>query len=103
MNDKLNNDKLNEVLRLIRVFHNISQREASKLLDIPQSHICSIETKKRKPTLETIQKYADAFKVPLSSILFFAENAENAKLGKIKEKLSSKAISILQWIELNTQ
>lgn len=97
------NDKLNEALRLIRVFHNISQREASKLLDVPQPHICSIETKKRKPTLETIQKYADGFKIPLSSILFFAENAEKAKIGKIKEKISSKVISILQWIELNAQ
>jgi transcriptional regulator with XRE-family HTH domain len=91
---------INDALRLIRVFHDISQSELAGRLGVPKSRISEIENNKRKPTLDLIEKYSEEFSLPLSMILFFAEALPNAKKGeKIRTAVAGKVLDMLKFIE----
>ena len=65
---------LKKALRLMRLFHDLSQKELAEKLGIAKSYISEIESGKKPPTLKLVYQYAMHFKVSASSILFFAEN-----------------------------
>lgn len=91
---------INEALRLIRVFHDLKQVELAQQLGISKSHISEIEKGTKTPSLDLIDKYARAFKMPVSAIMFFAEELPNAKAGeKIRSKIADKVLDILRLIE----
>ena len=91
---------INEALRLIRVFHDLSQSDLAQKLDIPKSRISEIENNKRKPSLDLINLYSEKFNIPSSAIIFFAEALPNAKKGeKIRNEIAGKVIDILKFIE----
>ncbi|KQR75779.1 helix-turn-helix transcriptional regulator [Rhizobium sp. Leaf341] len=91
---------LSEALRLIRVFHDLKQREAAEKLGISKSHLSEIESGNKTPSLEIIDRYAKTFGIPASSIMFFSENIEGAGKGeKAKTFIASKVINFLQLIE----
>lgn len=77
---------LNQALKIIRTSENLSLSEASKRLNLSKSHISELENGLKNPSLETIQKYSEAFDIPASSILFFSEQMDQ-KEGKISKKL----------------
>lgn len=89
---------INKALRLIRTFHDISQSDMSGRLGISKSYLSEIESGKKQPTLEILEKYSTEFEIPLSSIMFFSENIESNKLGeKVRLSLARKIVSILEW------
>ncbi|GFO73670.1 hypothetical protein BJAS_P4609 [Bathymodiolus japonicus methanotrophic gill symbiont] len=91
---------INQALRLIRTYHDLSQTELCSEIGISNSYLSEIESEKKQPSLEILQKYSDEFDIPLSSILFFSENLEESNPSdKIKKKIAGKIISILQWNE----
>lgn len=91
---------LNEALRLIRAYHDISQSQLSLLLGISNSYLSEIESGKKQPTLELLGKYSEHFEIPLSSLLFFSENLENPKVtDKLRLGAARKIVSLLQWVE----
>lgn len=90
---------LNEALRLMRVFHDLSQKELAEKLGISKSHLSEIEAGKKTPTLELLNRYSKVFDIPVSSILFFSENLNNnTRTEKLKTFVSSKIIAILNFI-----
>jgi len=92
--------QLGEALRLVRVFHDKNQTDVAAELDISRSYLSEIESGKKTPSFELLQRYATSFKLPLSSLLLFTENAgESPRDLSVKSMLGSKAISILKWIE----
>ena len=95
---------VSEALRLLRVFHDLKQRELAEKLGISPSHVSELEKGNRTPSLEVIQKYADVFRIPASSIMFFAENIDATQDGKsirsdAKTAIASKIIRFLKVIE----
>ena len=68
---------LHLALRLMRVFHDLTQKELAELLGISKSHISEIESRKKTPTLAVLARYASVFEVPVSSILFLSENLDS--------------------------
>lgn len=91
---------IHEALRLIRVFHDLKQVELAEKLGVSKSHISEIEKGIKSPSLDLIQRYATEFKIPVSSIMFFAEELPNAKSGdKIRSKIAGKVIDILRFVE----
>lgn len=84
-----------EALRLVRVFHDMNQTTLAERLGYSKAYISQIEGGSRPPGLELLKKYAETFSMPLSSLLFFAENIHTPT---IRADISSKAIKMLQWI-----
>lgn len=91
---------LSEALRLIRVFHDLKQFEVAEHLGISKSHISEVEKGTKTPSLELLKKYSTEFRIPMSSIMFFAEALPNAQKGKtVQTALASKVIDILRFVE----
>lgn len=103
---------LSEALRLLRVYHDLKQKELAAQLEISNSHISEIESGIKKPSMETIEKYSELFKVPVSSIMFFAEQIDKSSddtnddtkiENKAKRAIASKIIEFLKLIEVRTE
>lgn len=90
---------LGEALRLIRVYHDLTQTQLSYELGVSNSFLSEIEAEKKSPSLELLGKYSERFQIPLSSLLFFSENLENSKAtSKIRTGVAKKALSLLNWV-----
>lgn len=88
-----------EALRLVRVFHDLNQSDLAERLGISKSYLSELEAGKKAPTLDLLQKYADSFGMPLSSLLFFAENVGSAsRADRVRASIAGKALKMLQWI-----
>lgn len=72
---KTDSNKINEILRILRVYSDMSLKEMSKSTGISASYISDIEHGRKKPSYDTIKKYADYFRVKPSNLYFFAEDA----------------------------
>ena len=91
---------INEALRLIRVFHDLKQNELAEKLEVSKSHISEIENGRKVPSLDLIKRYSNTFKMPVSSIMFFAEQLPSAEAGDgLRLKIASKAIKFLRLVE----
>ena len=97
---------LSESLRLLRVFHDLKQKELAKALDLSSSHLCEIENGNKTPSMDVINRYAQYFKVPISSIMFFSEQLSEDKGSDTdiaaRNAIASKIIKFLKIIEERT-
>lgn len=67
---------LNEALRLIRVYHDMSKAELARALGFSRSFITELEAGNKKVTLETIERYSGYFEIPASSIMLLPSGQE---------------------------
>lgn len=90
---------LNIALKTIRQYHRLNQNELANNLALSPSYISEIEKGKKEPSLDVLQKYAQHFNVPLSSLIVFSETLDGEhSTNKVKTFLSTKMLSILEWI-----
>jgi transcriptional regulator with XRE-family HTH domain len=90
---------LNEALKQVRVFHQLKQVELAEKLDISKSYLSELESGRKAVSMDLLQKYAEIFSVPASSLLMFSENMEAAKTSdKLRLKCASKIIKAMEWI-----
>ena len=91
---------INEALRLIRVFHDLKQFELAERLKVSKSHVSEIESGTKTPSLELIERYSAEFQIPVSAIMFFAEELPAAKRGeKARRKIASSVLDYLGFLE----
>lgn len=91
---------LGEALRLIRVFNDLKQNEMADRISVSKSYLSEIEKGQKTPTLEVLQKYSNEFSLPVSSIMFFAEEIPKAKVGeRVRVKIAKNIMGMLQFIE----
>ncbi len=90
---------LGEALRLIRVYHDLKQKEVAELLGVSTSYLSEIEKGRKVPTLEIVQRYSDKFGLPMSSIMFFAESIEVGSLDRARSIVAGKMIGLMQFLE----
>lgn len=88
-----------EALRLIRIFHDYNLSVLAEKLDISVSYLSEIESGKKKPTVDLINRYAKVFNVSPSAIMFFSEKI-SAK-NSIKAGIRNKMLKFLEAIESN--
>jgi DNA-binding XRE family transcriptional regulator len=91
-------ENLNKALKCLRVYHDLTQVELATKLRISKSHLSEIETGKKLPTIHLLVRYAEVFGVPVSSILFFAENFSNS--ASVNVSLSPKIEALLKFLSL---
>lgn len=91
---------LGEALRLIRVFNDLKQTEMADRISMSRSYLSEIEKGQKTPTLEVLEKYSKEFSIPVSSIMFFAEEIPKAKIGeRVRAKVAKNVMGMLQFIE----
>lgn len=91
---------LNEALRLIRVYHDLSQSQLSSELGVSNSYLSEVESGKKSPSLDLLGKYSEKFDVPVSSLLFFSETLDSGRVtDRLRVGVAKKVVSILKWVE----
>lgn len=92
---------LNRALRLLRTYHQLSQQELAKRLEVSNSYLSEIEKGAKTPSMEVLQKYSALFKMPLSSILLFSESLEaDRKPGsRLRVAAADKVLKLLEWLD----
>lgn len=61
--------KIGEKLKTLRSDQNLNTDELAALSDVSQSTISEIESDKRSPKLDTLEKICNALKVPIMEVL----------------------------------
>jgi transcriptional regulator with XRE-family HTH domain len=90
---------LDNALKMIRVFHDISQKQLAERLGIAPSFLSEIESGKKQPTLSLLEKYSEEFKIPVSSILYFSESLRDGSKGeRTRVSVSRKVLALLNFI-----
>lgn len=91
---------LGEALRLIRVYHDLKQKQAAERLGLSTSYLSEIERGLKTPTLDIIQRYGEVFDMPVSSIMFFSESiGTSSTLDQARTFVAGKVVSLLQFLE----
>ena len=91
---------LNEALRLIRVYHDLRQSDAAEKIGVSKSYLSEIESGNKRPSLDLVEKYAKAFDIPASSIMFFSENVDKPQAyERARGAVASKIIRLMQFLE----
>lgn len=91
---------LNEALRLVRTYHDLTQSQLGIELGISNSYLSEIESGKKTPSLDLLTKYSHRFDIPVSSLLFFSESLDNKrKIDYLRVNVAKKVVSLLQWVE----
>ena len=88
---------INKALRLLRVINDMKLKDLAVILKVSQSYLSEIEKGTKTASLKLIDKYAEIFDIPSSSILYLSENLD--KDSSLKSKISKAVINFL--IELN--
>ena len=90
---------LNDALRLVRVYHDLSLGETSTKVGLSKSYVSEIENGRKKVTMEVLEKYAMAFELPMSSLMLFAEQkADGQPVSASRAYVADRAIKMLDWI-----
>jgi transcriptional regulator with XRE-family HTH domain len=91
---------IGELIRLIRVFHDLSLSELAKSLSISPSYLSEIENGKKQPTLDFIKNFSAHFNIRPSTILFFIEEFDNKTSSKsMKNIVRNNFLKFLKYVE----
>ena len=74
--DRVQLKMLHRALKLLRTSHDLKQKQLAKQLGISASHLSEVESGQKTPSLVLLERYGEVFEVPVSSILFLAENID---------------------------
>ena len=91
-------------LKLIRQYHRLSQVDLADCLGLSKSFISEIEKEGgKRPSIDVLERYASHFKIPLSSLLLFAERTEADNLAeRSRVYAADKVLKMLAWLEETT-
>ena len=96
---------INRTLKLIRQYHNMNQTQLANELSLSTSYLSELESGKKEPSIDILQRYAAYFKVPLSSLVVFSETIEGTQNAtRARAFISKKMLKILEWVaDLNEE
>lgn len=93
----MNVPRINEALKLVRLYWGKTQVDLARLLGISQSYLSEVEKGKREVTLDLLGRYSSALNVPMSTLLFFAESIEGAApVSRGRFLMAGKALKLLK-------
>ena len=88
---------IGDILKRMRLIYGFKASEMSKTIGISPSYLSEIESGKKQPSLDHLQKYANCFGIKLSSLILLSESYEEAeKEGKGTAMIRSMMISLIR-------
>jgi transcriptional regulator with XRE-family HTH domain len=92
-------------LKLIRQYHRLSQAELADALNLSRSFVSELEKPGgKKPSIDVLERYASYFKIPVSSLLLFAERSSSSNLRERSRTFAAdKVLKMLEWLEETTR
>lgn len=93
---------IGETLKYLRVFNDYTMVQLSEGLGLSQSYISEIETNRKQPTLQVIDKYADFFDIKPSTIMLFSESLDrdtNLRQKGMKQRMAYVGMKLLRILE----
>ena len=87
---------INRVLKLYRQYQRLTQTELADRLGISKSFLSELESGKKTPTLDLIERYASEFRIPASTFLIFSERLSGAPAAETKARVD-KLLKFLEW------
>ena len=93
---------LNQALRYLRRYHGMKQQDLAEKLGISNNYLSEIESgaKAHVITVELLNKYAEIFKVPASTLMLFSEQLDSGKRSeKLRVSMAAKVLKMLDWID----
>lgn len=97
-----------EALKLLRRYQGLNQSTLAKELGVSRSYISELESGNRTPSLDLLNRYADVFNIPTSSLVFFAEALQDnenlsGRLEKAKGVIAKKIIALLTILDVDSE
>ena len=97
-----------QALKLLRRYQGLKQSALAKELGVSRSYISELESGNRTPSLDLLSRYADIFKIPVSSLVFFAEALQDkesfsGRLEKSKGVIAKKIIALLTILDVDNE
>ncbi|MEW1781286.1 helix-turn-helix domain-containing protein [Arthrobacter sp. NPDC080086] len=92
---------LHKALRHLRRYHQMTQEELAKRLEISNNYLSEIESGKKAHaiTVDLLGRYAAVFDVPVSSLMLFSEQLDsNRRSEKIRVAMAAKVLKVLDWV-----
>jgi transcriptional regulator with XRE-family HTH domain len=89
-------------LRHLRRYHGIKQQDLADQLGLSKSYLSEIESgaKAHAITVELLSRYAEVFKVPVSTLMLFSEQLDSGKRSdRLRVAMAAKVIKMLDWID----
>lgn len=93
---------LNQALRHLRRYHGMKQQDLAVKLGISNNYLSEIESgaKAHVITVELLNKYAEIFNVPASTLMLFSEQLDSGKRSeKLRFSMATKVLKMLDWID----
>src|SRR4051794_6594123 len=88
---------LAKALRLLRIINDINQHDLAKDLRVSPAYLSQIESGKRTPSTDIIERYAEFFKVPVSTLWVFSETLnENSLKERSRVYAADKLLRIME-------
>jgi transcriptional regulator with XRE-family HTH domain len=103
LDSKSKPEMYHRALRLIRQYHRLTQVELASKLELSKSFLSELEKGHKKASIDVLERYANFFRIPLSSLLLFAERSENADFSeRTRTFAAKKVLKMLEWLEDTT-
>ena len=91
---------INEALRLVRIAHGYKSKEVAQMIGVSASYLSEIESGRKTPTLDLLQKYSEAFSIRLSTLMFFIEELDReVPKERIKDNMRKYIFKLMNLIE----
>jgi len=88
---------INEALRIVRIYWGKTQADLASTLGVSQSYISEVEKGKREVTMDLLGRYSRELRVPMSSLMLFAEEIEGAPpMTRGRLFMAGKALDLLR-------
>jgi transcriptional regulator with XRE-family HTH domain len=91
---------INEALRLLRLYCRFSQSEMAERLSVAQSLVSDVEGARKSVSMDLLEKYSEAVRIPMSKLLFFAEEIDGQPIARRGQLIvADKVLKILDKLK----
>lgn len=88
--------ELSRALTLIRLYWGKTQSELAEEVGISQSYLSEIENGKKDVTVPVLRAYSDRLGIPMSSLMFFAEEVQASPSQRGRRIVAGKVLTLLE-------